>query len=157
MFQRPFFIRHVHVVFRDGDNFCSFQAILILKKDILQLRIGFQLVFGRFLIRDVHGLGYSVNWLPEDCLTPRWKYSVFHNFISSLIFALIDGNHENWVPVMLTHNLWMILMGMKEKKSHLHFFIFWTCYTFFKTWHTKNFPFAENYQFLHKTTTFFYQ
>ena len=31
--------------------------------------------------------------------------------------AVNHQNHKNWVPSILTHNLWLIFIGMKQKKN----------------------------------------
>ena len=48
---------------------------------------------------------------------PIWQslhfyiYSVFHNSIAPSFW---HDNHKNWVPFMLPHNLWLILIEMKQ-------------------------------------------
>ena len=36
--------------------------------------------------------------------------------------AVNHQNDRNWVPFILTHNLWLIFMGMKQKKIKTEFF-----------------------------------
>ena len=36
---------------------------------------------------------------------------------SCSFLAVNHHNNKNWVPSILTHNLWLIFMGMKQKKS----------------------------------------
>ena len=38
-------------------------------------------------------------------------------FIVVLILVGNQGNHQNWVPSMLTYKFWLIFMGMKQKKK----------------------------------------
>ena len=43
-------------------------------------------------------------------------YSVSHNFIYPMLFAGNQGNHQNFIPSLVCHKLWLIWIGMKGKK-----------------------------------------
>ena len=45
------------------------------------------------------------------------KYNHAHFWYPPLFLAVNHHNIENWVPFILTHNLWLISMGMKQKRS----------------------------------------
>ena len=44
------------------------------------------------------------------------KYNHAHFWYPPLFLAVNHHNIENWVPSILTHNLWLIFMGMRQKK-----------------------------------------
>ena len=43
-------------------------------------------------------------------------YTHAHLWFPPLFLAVNHHNIENWVPSILTHNLWLIFMGMRQKK-----------------------------------------
>ena len=43
-------------------------------------------------------------------------YTHAHLWFPPLFLAVDHHNIENWVPSILTHNLWLIFMGMRQKK-----------------------------------------
>ena len=45
------------------------------------------------------------------------SYTHGWNVWGEWFLAVNQHNHENWVPSILTHNLWLIFMGMKPKKK----------------------------------------
>ena len=44
-----------------------------------------------------------------------YRYTHAHLWFPPLFLAVNHHNIENWVPSILTHNLWLIFMGMKQK------------------------------------------
>ena len=51
--------------------------------------------------------------LKSQCKIPVYQY-ISH----SKEFAGNQGKHQNWVPSILPHNLWLILIGIKQKKNY---------------------------------------
>ena len=49
------------------------------------------------------------------------KYTHAHLWFPPLFLAVNHHNIKNWVPSILTHNLWLIFMRMKQRKI----FFFW--------------------------------
>ena len=56
--------------------------------------------------------GQWTNWSNQIALV-RNKHA--HLWFPPLFLAVNHHNIENWVPSILTHNLWLIFMGMKQK------------------------------------------
>ena len=48
-------------------------------------------------------------------------YTHAHLWLPPLFLAVNHHNIENWVPSILTHNLWLIFMWMKQKKIKKNF------------------------------------
>ena len=48
---------------------------------------------------------------------PKVKYTHAYLWFPLLFLVVNHHNIENWVPSILTHNLWLILMGMRQKKK----------------------------------------
>ena len=57
--------------------------------------------------------------LPKIFTHREQKYSVSHNFLYSYLFAANQGNHQNFVPSLVPHNLWLIWIKMAQKKLFL--------------------------------------
>ena len=54
-----------------------------------------------------------------EIIIPSLFYTASWNVWGEWFLAVNHHNHKNWVPSILTHNLWLIFMGMKQKKSFL--------------------------------------
>ena len=57
--------------------------------------------------------------LPRFWVSIRF-YTAGWNVWGDWVLAVYHHNHQNWVPSILTHNLWLIFIRMKQKK-----FFFW--------------------------------
>ena len=58
------------------------------------------------------GFWYTYHWF----FGTRCEYTHAHLWFQCSFFAVNHHNNKNWVPSILTHNLWLIFMGMKQKK-----------------------------------------
>ena len=59
--------------------------------------------------------GSKINMLQgNDCI-----YTAGWNVWGEWILALNHHNHKNWVPIILTHNLWLIFIGIKQRKKKI--------------------------------------
>ena len=54
------------------------------------------------------------------------SYTVLHIFVQVLFWAENQNNHQNFGPSLLPKKIWLIFMGMKQKKSK-----WWTQKTWF--------------------------
>ena len=60
--------------------------------------------------------------LKGNCIVAFYAYRIFltythaHLWFPLSFLAVNHHNNKNWVPSILTHNLWLIFMGMKQKK-----------------------------------------
>ena len=60
--------------------------------------------------------------IPLDSAKPKRSKLVFCCYTHAIIWfppsflAVNHHNNKNWVPSILTQNLWLIIMGMKQKK-----------------------------------------
>ena len=57
-------------------------------------------------------LGATIRSLKHDATI---NYTSGWNVWGELFLAVNHHNHKNWVPSILTHNFWLIFMGMKQK------------------------------------------
>ena len=57
-------------------------------------------------------------YFPKSTLVhlPTCSYSVVHNSIHPHDFSGNHSNHKNFVPSLVSHKLWLIWIGMKQKK-----------------------------------------
>ena len=58
-------------------------------------------------------------WSKKKCYyfsKRKGKYTHAHLWFPPLFLAVNHHNNKNWVPSTLTCNLWLIFMGMKQKK-----------------------------------------
>ena len=69
------------------------------------------------------------NWKISQLASKKWLkkikelcYSVSHNSIHPPDFSGNHGNHQNFVPSLVPHNLWLIWIGMKQKNAFLPLF-----------------------------------
>ena len=54
---------------------------------------------------------------PEDSeILETWIYTHAHLWFPPSFLAVNHHYNKNWVQSILTHNLWLIFMGMKQKK-----------------------------------------
>ena len=69
-----------------------------------QLLDPFHLGFQRVVVIGSNGKRMSIYYTASWYVWREWFLAVNHH------------NHKNWVPFILIHNLWLIFMGMKQKK-----------------------------------------
>ena len=68
--------------------------------------------------------GRSEEFLVTECffklfLEVSHTYTAGWNVWGDWFLAVNHHNHKIWVPSILTHNLWLIFTGMKQKKKFL--------------------------------------
>ena len=83
----------------------GFQGKLKIQKTLIEL----SKIFAKFA-----GKG---PWSSSKIVPFFHKNSNYTHAISSLFLAVNHHNFKNWVPSILTHNLWLIFMGMKQKNN----------------------------------------
>ena len=76
----------------------------------------------------------------SKCLFVRLYLHCVADVYAHQSFGLNHGNHKNWAPSMLPHNLWMISIVMKQKKE---FWIF--TLKLDNWWIQKNFHFEKRF------------
>ena len=92
-----------------------------------------QLLSGIFYYGRKNSFLCVMSFLPMSCrfyctwlvrITSIIEFAGLGTVCFIILYPGNHGNHnKNWVPSMPPHNLWLILMGMKEKKMNLDYLV----------------------------------